>query len=563
MFKLNKKKQSYIQLLITVVIIIFINAILSNYFFRIDLTKEKRFTLAASSKKIAAKVTDGLLIKVYLEGEFPAGFKRLKQATKEMLDEFGVYSNNHIQYEFIDPFKGVTEQQSNDILQELSEIGIQATSIQVKKDDEFSQKIIVPGAVLYYKDKKIPINLLKGQFGQAPGAVLNTSIEQLEYEIANALRKITQTTVKQIAFIKGHGELDKWNIIDGKAELKQFYEIDDLDLTEIPPQKLNEYAGIIISKPTLPFNDFDKFKLDQYVMHGGKIIWLVESQLADMDSLRNSPQYLSIGYNQGLDDLLFKYGVRINNNIVQDIQCNTIPVLSGMKNGTPEQKLLPWMFYPVIPPSSNHPIVRGVDPIWFQFASSIDTVPSKNIKKTVLLSSSTYSRVVPAPVRVDIQMARLKPEPELFRTGGNKIMAVLLEGEFKSNWEYRYDASKTPEIDFKSKVENNKMIVIADGDVFRNQYSASKGQVFPLGYDRYANQQFGNKRFLLNCVDYLCDDSGIIEVRSKEVTLRLLDKAKIKKEKVFWQFFNIALPIALIALFALGNNIYRKRKYTL
>lgn len=563
MFKLNKKKQSYIQLLITVVIIIFINAILSNYFFRIDLTKEKRFTLAASSKKIAAKVTDGLLIKVYLEGEFPAGFKRLKQATKEMLDEFGVYSNNHIQYEFIDPFKGVTEQQSNDILQELSEIGIQATSIQVKKDDEFSQKIIVPGAVLYYKDKKIPINLLKGQFGQAPEAVLNTSIEQLEYEIANALRKITQTTVKQIAFIKGHGELDKWNIIDGKAELKQFYEIDDLDLTEIPPQKLNEYAGIIISKPTLPFNDFDKFKLDQYVMHGGKIIWLVESQLADMDSLRNSPQYLSIGYNQGLDDLLFKYGVRINNNIVQDIQCNTIPVLSGMKNGTPEQKLLPWMFYPVIPPSSNHPIVRGVDPIWFQFASSIDTVPSKNIKKTVLLSSSTYSRVVPAPVRVDIQMARLKPEPELFRTGGNKIMAVLLEGEFKSNWEYRYDASKTPEIDFKSKVENNKMIVIADGDVFRNQYSASKGQVFPLGYDRYANQQFGNKRFLLNCVDYLCDDSGIIEVRSKEVTLRLLDKAKIKKEKVFWQFFNIALPIALIALFALGNNIYRKRKYTL
>ncbi len=563
MFKLNKKKQSYIQLLITVVIIIFINAILSNYFFRIDLTKEKRFTLAASSKKIAAKVTDGLLIKVYLEGEFPAGFKRLKQATKEMLDEFGVYSDNHIQYEFIDPFKGVTEQQSNDILQELSEIGIQATSIQVKKDDEFSQKIIVPGAVLYYKDKKIPINLLKGQFGQAPEAVLNTSIEQLEYEIANALRKITQTTVKQIAFIKGHGELDKWNIIDGKAELKQFYEIDDLDLTEIPPQKLNEYAGIIISKPTLPFNDFDKFKLDQYVMHGGKIIWLVESQLADMDSLRNSPQYLSIGYNQGLDDLLFKYGVRINNNIVQDIQCNTIPVLSGMKNGTPEQKLLPWMFYPVIPPSSNHPIVRGVDPIWFQFASSIDTVPSNNIKKTVLLSSSTYSRVVPAPVRVDIQMARLKPEPELFRTGGNKIMAVLLEGEFKSNWEYRYDASKTPEIDFKSKVENNKMIVIADGDVFRNQYSASKGQVFPLGYDRYANQQFGNKRFLLNCVDYLCDDSGIIEVRSKEVTLRLLDKAKIKKEKVFWQFFNIALPIALIALFALGNNIYRKRKYTL
>ncbi len=562
MFKINKKKQTYIQLLIVIAITILVNAIMSNYFFRIDLTKEKRFTLAPASKKLAAKVNESMLVKVYLEGEFPAGFKRLRQATKEMLDEFKVYSNNNIQYEFIDPFKGVTEKQGNDILQELSEIGIQATSIQVKKDDEFSQKIIVPGAVLYYRDKKFPINLLKGQFGQAPEAVLNTSIEQLEYEIANALRKVTQAAVKQIAFLKGHGELDKWNIIDGKAELKQFYEIDDLDLTMVPPQKLNEYAGIIIPKPTLPFSDFDKFKLDQYVMHGGKVIWLVESQLADMDSLRNSPQYLSISYNQGLEDLLFKYGVRLNNNIVQDIQCNTIPVLSGMRNGTPEQKLLPWMFYPVVPPTSNHPIVRGVDPIWFQFASSIDTIPSKNIKKTVLLASSQYSRAVPAPVRVDIQIARLKPEPELFRTGGNKIMAVLLEGEFKSNWAHRYDATKTPELDFKDKIDNNKMIVISDGDVFRNQYSISKGQVFPLGYDRYANQQFGNKRFLLNCVDYLCDDSGIIEVRSKEVTLRLLDKAKIKKEKVFWQLFNIALPITLILLFAVGNQFYRKRKYT-
>ena len=558
---MNKKNQSYLQLIIAIVIIILLNAILSNYFFRIDLTKEKRYTLAEPSKKLAAKVKEGILVKVYLEGDFPAGFKRLQKATKEMLDEFKIYSNNNIQYEFIDPLTNTTAKQSNEILQELSDLGLQATNIQLKKEDGFSQKIIVPGAVLYYGDRKIPINLLKSQFGQAPEAVINTSIEQLEYEIANALRKVTQTEVKRLAFLKGNGELEKWNIIDGKAELKQYYEIDDIDLSVIPPNTLFEYTGVIVPKPTLPFSDFDKFKLDQYVMHGGKIIWLVESQLADMDSLRNSPQYYSISYNLGIEDLFYKFGVRINNNIVQDLMCNSIPVLSGMKNGTPEQKLLPWMYFPVVPPTSSHPIVRGVDPIWFQFASSIDTIPSKKIKKTILLASSPYSRVVPAPARVDIELARLEPDENLFRTGGNKTMAILLEGEFSSSFEFIFDKTKNPELDFKPKVESNKMIIKSDGDVIRNQYSQSKGQVFPLGYDRYANQQFGNKRFLLNCVDYLCDDSGIIEVRSKEVTLRLLDKAKIKREKLFWQFINIGLPIILILFFAIANNFYRKRKY--
>jgi ABC-2 type transport system permease protein len=280
-----------------------------------------------------------------------------------------------------------------------------------------------------------------------------------------------------------------------------------------------------------------------------------------MDSLRNSPQYYSFGYNQNLDDLFFRFGIRVNNNIVQDIQCNTIPILSGMRNGTPEQKLLPWLYFPVVPSVSNHPIVRGVDPIWFQFAASIDTIPGKKIQKTVLMASSPYSRAIPAPARVDIEVARLEPDPALFRTGGNKILGVLLEGEFTSLFAYSYDKTKNPVLDFKDKIANNKMIVVSDGDVVRNQYSPSKGEVFPLGYDRFANQQFGNKRLLLNCVDYLCDDSGIIEVRSKEVTLRLLDKAKIKKEKIYWQMLNIGAPIVLVLIFALANNFYRKRKY--
>ena len=262
--------------------------------------------------------------------------------------------------------------------------------------------------------------------------------------------------------------------------------------------------------------------------------------------------------------MLFKYGVRINSNIIQDLQSNGIPILSGMKDGVPQQKLLPWPFYPVAPGLGNHPIVKGVEPIWFQFAAAIDTLANPAIKKTVLVQSSPYSRILSAPVRVDLNTARLDLQPEMFRrnSNGNFIMGVLLEGTFTSNFQYRYDASKTPELPFKDHVENNKMIVISDGDVIRNQFKKSTGEVFPLGYDRYTRETFGNKKFIQNCIDYLCDDSGIIEVRGKEIQLRLLDKGKVKKDRNFWIAINIGLPILLIILFGLSNQYIRKRKYT-
>jgi ABC-2 type transport system permease protein len=299
-------------------------------------------------------------------------------------------------------------------------------------------------------------------------------------------------------------------------------------------------------------------------MHGGKVLWLVESQMASMDSLQRENLFVSTTYPTRIDDMLFKYGVRINSNIIQDYQCNGIPILSGMRDGVPEQKLLPWPFYPVSPGLGNHPIVKGVEPIWFQFAASIDTLANPAIKKTVLVQSSPNSRVLSAPVRVDLNTARLDLQPEMFRrnSNGNFIMGVLLEGNFTSNFQYRYDASKTPELPFKDHVENNKMIVISDGDVIRNQFKKSTGEVFPLGYDRYTRETFGNKKFIQNCIDYLCDDSGIIEVRSKEIKLRLLDKGKVKKDSNFWIAINLGLPILLIIIFGLVNQYIRKRKYT-
>lgn len=557
----NTRRQALVELILVVLLAFVANIVFSNFFFRVDLTKEKRFSLSDASKKLAGRVDDVLYLKVYLEGEFPSGFKRLQRSAKEILDEFRVYSNGNIQYEFSDPFKDVDDKKANEILGELNDLGLQPTSVQVKKDDEFSQKLIVPGAIMHYKSRNIPLNFLKGQFGAAPEDVINSSIELLEYEIANALREATQSKIKKIALLHGHGELEKWDVADGRAELEQFYDVEDIDLTLIPPEKLNEYSGVIISKPVKPFEDFDKFKIDQYIMHGGKVLWLYETQLAEMDSLYSNRAFMTISYPTGLEDLLFRYGVRVNNNVVQDLQCGMIPVLSGLKNGMPQQKLLPWVFYPVVPPANEHPVVKSIDHVWFQFASSIDTLASSGIKKTVLLQSSSYSRSVPAPARVDLEIARLNPEPELFRTGGNKILAVLLEGSFKSNFQYRFDASKEPGIDFKDHVDSNKMIVISDGDLIRNQRKRTTGEIFPLGYDRYTNQQFGNKRFLLNCLDYLCDDSGIIEVRSKEITLRLLNKGKFKKEKTMWQIINMGCPIIMVLLFGFVNSLIRKRKY--
>lgn len=562
--KRSLKFESLLEFVLVLVLVFLVNILLSGWFFRIDLSKEKRYSLSESSKKLASRISSPLYIKVYLEGEFPAGFRRLGRSVKEILDEYRVYSNNQIQYEFIDPFENADAKKTSDIIEELGSKGLQPTNVQIKKEDEFAQKILIPGAIAYFKSREIPMNFLKSQFGENPEEVINSSIELLEYEVSNMLRKALVEKTRKIAIIEDHGELGRWDMAEAQAMLDEYYKVDRLPLSLQVPEKLNEYAGIIIAKPTKEIPEFDKFKIDQYIMNGGKVIWLVESQLADMDSLRTENLFVSTSYPLHIEDMLFRYGVRINPNIVQDLQSSAIPVLSGMRDGVPQQKLLQWPFYPVAAPLIEHPIVKGIEPVWFQFAAAIDTIPNPQIKKTVLLQTSPYSRVLTAPVRVDLNVSRLNLQPEMFvrKSKGNFPLAVLLEGKFSSIFQYRFDAQRNPEIKFKDHIDNGQMIVISDGDVIRNQVKKSTGEVFPLGYDRYTNEQFGNKKFIQNCVDYLCDDSGIIEVRAKEISLRMLDKAKIKKEKQFWIAINIGLPTLLILLFGFANQQLRKRKYT-
>jgi ABC-2 type transport system permease protein len=556
----SPRKQAITELVLVLALVVFANLIFSAYFIRIDLTKEKRYTLSDASKNLAAKVDEVMYAKVYLEGEFPAGFKRLSRATKEMLDEFAVYSNGKIQYEFIDPFADADQRKSSDIVEELVSKGLQPTNVQIRKDDESAQKIIVPGALFYYKGKEIPVNFLKGQFGANPEDVINSSIELLEYEVANVLRKATANKTLKVAFTDDHGELGRWDVADAQAEMEQYYDVKRIPLSSIPPGELHNYSALIIARPTLPFNDYDKFKIDQFIMHGGKVLWLVETQIADMDSLQAEPQFVTADYSLGLDDILFRYGIRINRDVIQDLQCERIPILASVRSGMPQQKLVPWVFYPVVSPSIDHPVVKNLDPVWLQFAASIDTTANKFITKKVLLRTSPYSRSIGAPVRVDLNVARSKPDPSLYVSQGFAT-AVLLEGQFNSIFQYRPGATPDPSLPYKDKIEYNRMIVVSDGDIIRNQRKKSTGEVFPLGYNRFTNQQFGNKRFVLNCVDYLCDDSGIIEVRAKEITLRLLNKSKIKRERTYWQTINTVFPVLLVLLFGIINRYIRQRKY--
>lgn len=559
----TQKYSSYIRLLLVLGIIILANILSEMWFFRLDMTKEKRYTLSKASTGLAAKLDDVLYIKVYLEGDFPAGFKRLRNATRELLDEYRIASNSKIEYEFIDPFDGKDKKQISEIIEQLGTQGLFPTNVQVKQDDELSQKIVIPGALFLYKGKEYPLNLLKGQFGKGGEETINESIELLEYQISNVLRKCTVQKKKKIAFLVGNGELKSIQVADFGRELSEFYELARLDIHKNPPQRFNEFDGLVIAKPDSAFSEYDKFKIDQYIMHGGKVIWMLDMLFADMDSARNAAgEFMAYNYDLNLDDIPFRYGVRVNPVLVQDLQCNRIPIVSGYAGGQQQTKLLPWLYYPILGSSTDHPIVKNLDYVWSQFCNTIDTLPTKNIRKTVLLHTSDYTRVVGAPARVNINMTRLQPNPMGF-TQRRLPVAVLLEGDFTSVFKDRVRSvtdSSFAQLNFSPSVSNNKMIVIADGDIARNHVSKS-GDIYPLGFDKYTNQNFGNKNFMVNCVDYLCDDSGLIEVRMKEIKLRLLDRTRMKEEKLQWQLFNMLFPVVLIVLFGIMNTWSRKRKY--
>ena len=572
----NIRRNSFTQLAVGMAIIVILNLIGSFAFYRVDLTTDKRYTLSPLTRKMLKDLDGVVTFKVYLEGDFPAGFQRLRNETREMLNQFRAYSKN-IQFQFIDPSAGKDKNQLDAMYIQLAKSGLNATDLQVKDKTGMSRKIIFPGAVVSYNGKEMPLDLLLTQVGKPPAEVLNNSVQALEFGLTNVIRKLSITQKPKIAYIEGHGELAPIYTASIEAALSEYYDIDHIRIDGRPSALamqsqnstanssiVNKYKAIIIAKPDSAFskNELDKFVIDQFIMRGGKVLWLVDPVHAEMDSLRLKDRTYALVRDLNLDDMLFNYGVRLNGNLVVDMNSLPIPVVIDQKGN---QKLIPWLFFPLLVPTSTHPVVRNLSAIKTEFVSSLDTVEAPGVMKTILLATSRYSRVLNAPVTLSLSYLYQEPDATQFNQPYQPV-AVLLEGEFTSLFLNRVpqEITKSLPMAFVGKSSKTAMIVVADGDVIKNQLQPGEVRPtpLPLGYDRYTGQQFGNKDFVLNAMNYLCDDSGLLSVRSREVKLRTLDASIVENERLKWQLINTIVPILLVLGFAFAQGYWRRKRYT-
>jgi ABC-2 type transport system permease protein len=561
---ISAKRRDVTSLLLLLFILILMNFVSSFYFERFDLTSEKRYTLAESTKKLLKNLDDQMYLKVYLNGDFNPGFTRLKNESRELLDEFRAYSNNQIHYEFITPGEGVTAEEKNNIERQLYEKGLMPEEVTMRSVDKTTQNRIWPGAIISYKGKEAVWQIFNRQSaGVDIETSINNSVEELEYSLTNTIRKLQRTKRPEVTFIQGHHELDTIQQYSFMKALSEYYEVNQTVIT--PGRELRSLKGsdaIIISKPDSAFTDKEIYTIDQYIMKGGKVLWLIDPVLTNNDSLRKGFT-LGLTNNLNIDQMLFKYGVRLNPLLVQDVQCSYLNINTGFQKGQPKFELLPWVYAPLVLPDIDHPIVKNLDLIRFDFVSTLDTIASaRNIKKTILLRTSKYTKTQPTPARISLAITKMKLRESQFINSYQPI-ACLLEGEFTSFVENRLPTVLLNDTNFKhiDHGKPSKMIVVADGDVARNEYQRSTGQVYPLGFDRNTQQTFANKTFLLNCVNYLLDDEGMLQLRSREVKLRLLDKKKIKSQRSKWQFVNVAVPLLFVIAFAVLQFYIRKRKY--
>ena len=565
MKKRERILKSLFQLLAIVAVIAVVAYFSSIWYFRIDLTSEKRYTLSNTTQEILSNLPGEVYVQVYLDGDMPIGLKKMRTAIAEMLDEFRVRSKRNLSYEFINPSEETDISLRNKVYEELYSKGLQPINVQ-SSDEEGgkSQKIIFPGAILNYNGLEMPLNLLKSNPNLRASENLNSSIEGLEYELIRAIITLSTDTIYKIAFIEGHGELYEPEVEDASKELSRYYTI-DRGVIGGKPGVLDDYKAVVIAKPTEKFSEADKLILDQYLMNGGSLLWLIDPVVVDKDSLINSSVTLAFIQQINLDDQLFKYGIRINPTLIQDIQCARIPINTAIVGNPPQYTPVPWLFYPLLQ-GKNHPISRNLNLVKSEFASTIDTISGNgNTRKTVLLSSSLYSKTFGVPNLINLNDVK-KPPHETEFTQKNIPVAILIEGNFESAFKNRMVSSIVPGLGDQF-IENGKaarMIVVSDGDIIRNdvRIQGDKVVAMELGKDMLTQQTYGNKDFILNCVNYLVDDPGLMELRSRELSIRLLDRSKIDNKRLRWQLINTLLPVILIIIFGSILGIWKKKRYT-
>ncbi|MEO8516075.1 MAG: gliding motility-associated ABC transporter substrate-binding protein GldG [Flavobacterium sp.] len=554
------KKKSLKTLLFTVSILLIVNAIGSQFFHRFDLTHDQRYTLSKTSLDVLKNVKEPLYIDVFLEGNFPAEFKRLQSETKQILDEYKAYNPNII-YQFVNPLENPDE--ADAVMKSFMERGLTPVNITVDDKGKQSKEVVFPWAIATYKNKSTKLPLLKNHLGASTEQKVVSSVQHLEYSLTDAFNKITTEKKKKIAVIRGNGELDDIFKADFLRTVRDSYYIGAFTLDSVAKnpvktlKELQKYDLAIIAKPKEAFSDQEKQVLDQFIMNGGKTLWLIENVSIEMENLNKTGSSFAFAFDLGLNDMFFKYGFRIDPTLVKDMQSVPIALASGNKGNETQYEKYPWFYAPFVLPNSKHPIVNNIDGIKFDFANPIDTLKN-GIKKTILLQTSPYSKKIGTPVEVSLKMVNEKPKPEDFPEGGMIPLSVLLEGNFTSVYNNRVLPFK--DAGFKAQGKPSKMIVVSDGDVIKNQLD-EHGEPLELGFDKWTNQMYSNKEFLMNCVNYLLDDNGLINIRSKEVDLPLLDKEKVFENYTYTQFITIGLPLLLLALFGVAVTYLRKRQF--
>jgi len=558
------KKNTLIGLLIALAAVIVVNIISSFLFFRIDLTKDKRHSLSKGTIEMLNNLEDRVYIRVYLKGkDQPADYQLFAKQVEQVLQDFRSYSKN-VYFEFIDPLEGKTTEEVNSILGEFVKKGLDPIPISREDGSGYSTHMVIPGAIISYRDHEYPAKLVVSD--PSGSDWMQYSIEELEYNLVSPIRRLLKTEKPSVAFLDGHGELDFWNTCWTGMRLQRFYNVSritldgkinclrNISIEDSVKQSLklgpNKYDVLIIAQPTQPFKEYDKYIIDQFIMRGGKVLWLIDNTTASLDSLQNTPEFFATPRSLYINDLLFSYGVRINPNLIQDLSCLPIPQQVGMIGDQPQFKFMAFPYILDIVNFGDHPIVRNIKEIKSEFAGSIDLVgKNADLKKTLLLCSSERSKLVPTPSIVTLQVGVSQPNPQEFAFR-NLPIAVLVEGEFESAFKgilpVEFDTLK--ELDFRPKSEYTRQIFVSDGDIIRNPFDRKRNQPYPAGYDIYTRKMYDNTEFIVNCVNYLCADDDLLQLRSKSFRIGSLNKEKVRGHKTFIATLNIVIPLVLVAL---------------
>ncbi|MBN1145548.1 MAG: gliding motility-associated ABC transporter substrate-binding protein GldG [Bacteroidales bacterium] len=561
-FKIN---HPFLRLAQSIILVVVAAWLLSVYFFRIDLTSEKRYTLSQFSKKTLRELDTVVVVKVYLDGDLNIPFRKMQQRLRETLEEFQVYSGKKLEYEIINPFKGKDAKAVDKNLDILMSKGLKPTNILAKdKEGGTSEKLVLPGALVCYKGLEIPVNLLKNNPAAGAEENINNSIQAFEFEFIRIISSLSAGSVEKIAFIEGHGEYNEFQVGDITRELGWYFQVDRGKINGTPGI-LNQYKAVVIAGPTLPFNEQDKYVLDQYLMEGGRVLWFVDMVNASLDSIKEGGATIALIRMLNIEDMLFRYGVRINPVLLQDGQCSMIPVNLALAGNPPDFRPVPWLYSPLLNAPSGHPVTRNLNMIRSEFSGCIDTIEArKGIRKTALLSTSQVSRKVAAPVIIGLEEVRIPLKPEMF-TEPFLPVAVLLEGRFESVFRNRSTSDIFPDtlVTFKETGNPASVFVAADADLIRNEFRPTPNgmMITPLGFDRYTQQTYGNKEFIVNAIQYMTGHEGLIRLRSRDFQLRLLDKATLKSDRRKWILINTLTPPLLVILAGLVYTWIRKRKY--